>query len=78
MIYSIITEIEGGAVYLAMLVTQRHARIRKNSMFQYALVVGRQDVVGAFVNLLDTSPAIDHIDEPGRHPMTPLLIKVGL
>ncbi len=59
-----------------MLVTQWHSPKRKNIMFKDAFVVGRQNVVSSFIDLFDTLPAIDHIDEPGRHPMAPLFVEV--
>ena len=61
-----------------MLVTQWHIVEWENFMFEHAFVMGRQYIISALVDLFDTLPAIDHVDEAGRHPMTPLLIEVGL
>ena len=61
-----------------MLVTQWHIVEWENFMFEHAFVMGRQYIISALVDLFDTLPAIDHVDEAGRYPMTPLLIEVGL
>ena len=53
--------------------TQLHSGEGVAFVRAHGFVVAGQDVVGAFVDLLDRAPAVDSADKTRRHPVAPLL-----